>query len=79
MNISRALGPALGGADRSSRLGIAAPFWINAICNLAVIGALLWWRAAKRAGTLLPAERFGQRHARPACAMPGTTRICARR
>jgi predicted MFS family arabinose efflux permease len=57
VNISRALGPALGGAIIVV-LGIAAPFWLNAVCNLAVIGALLWWRSAKRPSTLLPAETF---------------------
>jgi MFS family permease len=59
VNISRALGPALGGVTIAG-LGIAAPFWINAISNLGVVGALLWWRESKRASTLLPAERFGQ-------------------
>ena len=36
---------------------------------------------ARRKGRrrLLPAERFGARHARPGCATPGTTGICARR
>ena len=40
VNISRALGPALGGVIIGV-LGIAAPFWINAISNLAVIGGAL--------------------------------------
>src|SRR6202007_1348727 len=43
VNISRAIGPALGGVAIGA-VGIAAPFWINAFSNLAVIGALLWWR-----------------------------------
>ncbi len=59
VNISRALGPALGGATISG-FGIVAPFWINAISNLSIVGALLWWRQARGPGTLLPAERFGQ-------------------
>ena len=59
VNISRALGPALGGVIIFA-LGIAAPFWVNAICNVAVIVALLWWRRAAKPGTLLPAESFGQ-------------------
>ena len=59
VNISRALGPALGGITIAA-LGIAAPFWVNAISNLGIVGALLWWRERKGAGTLLPAERFGQ-------------------
>src|SRR5216684_3706443 len=41
VNISRAIGPALGGVVIGG-LGIAAPFWINALSNFAVIGALLW-------------------------------------
>jgi MFS family permease len=57
MNISRALGPALGGVTISV-YGIVAPFWINAASNLAIVGALLWWRPAARPGKL-PSERFG--------------------
>jgi predicted MFS family arabinose efflux permease/quinol monooxygenase YgiN len=69
VNISRALGPALGGAVTVAA-GIAAPFWINAASNLATVGALVWWRAPPRTGSGLPAERFasairiGVRHAR---------------
>jgi MFS family permease len=59
VNISRALGPALGGAMISA-FGIVAPFWANAISNLGSVGALLWWRAARRRSSLLPAEHFGQ-------------------
>jgi MFS family permease len=57
VNISRALGPALGGAAIAS-LGIVSPFWINGASNLGVIGALLWWKPAKATHTSLPAERF---------------------
>jgi MFS family permease len=69
VNISRALGPALGGIITTS-FGIAAPFWINAFSNLGSIGALAWWRAPARRSSQLPAERFagairtGIRHAR---------------
>jgi MFS family permease len=59
VNISRALGPALGGLLIAA-YGIVAPFWINAASNLAVVGSLLWWRPPQKPGTLLPAERFGQ-------------------
>jgi predicted MFS family arabinose efflux permease len=59
VNISRALGPALGGVTISA-YGIVAPFWINAISNLGIVFSLLWWRPPTRGGTLLPAERFGQ-------------------
>jgi predicted MFS family arabinose efflux permease len=68
-NISRAIGPALGGA-LTAAFGIAAPFWVNAASNLGINGALLWWRPERRAGGHLPAERFvhairtGLRHAR---------------
>src|SRR6202167_5571852 len=59
VNISRAIGPALGGVTIAG-FGIVAPFWINAISNLGIVGALLWWREAKRSKTRLPAEPFGQ-------------------
>ena len=77
VNISRAIGPALGGLTISA-YGIATPFWINAASNLGIVASLLWWRPRRRAGTLLPAERFGQA-SWPACATPGTTGTCARR
>ncbi|MBH5397192.1 MFS transporter [Bradyrhizobium sp. CNPSo 4010] len=69
VNISRAIGPALGGVVIGV-LGIAAPFWINALSNFAVIGALLWWRPPTPQGNRLPPERLtgalviGFRHAR---------------
>ncbi|WP_375787032.1 MFS transporter [Bradyrhizobium sp. Pha-3] len=69
VNISRAIGPALGGVIIGG-LGIAAPFWINAISNFAVIGALLWWHTPSSKGSGLPPERLisalviGFRHAR---------------
>src|ERR1700728_522335 len=69
INISRAVGPALAGSIIGVA-GIAAPFWVNALSNLAVIGALLWWRAPLKGASSLPAERFasamraGFRHAR---------------
>ena len=46
VNISRAIGPALGGVTIAA-IGIAAPFWINAISNLGIVGALLWWRRTR--------------------------------
>jgi MFS family permease len=69
INISRAVGPALGGVI-SAALGIAAPFWINAFSNLGVIGALKWWRPPLGQTRTVPAERFasairvGLRHTR---------------
>lgn len=53
INISRAIGPALGG------LIIAAPFWFDATSNMAVVAALLWWRSPPRPPSHLPAERLG--------------------
>jgi MFS family permease/quinol monooxygenase YgiN len=58
VNISRAVGPALGGAIAAG-IGIAAPFWINAISNLGIIGALVWWRSPREGARQLPAERLG--------------------
>jgi predicted MFS family arabinose efflux permease len=58
VNVSRALGPALSGVIIAAS-GIVAPFWINAISNLGIVGALAWWRQPKASGSLLPAERFG--------------------
>lgn len=69
INISRAIGPALGGVVIGA-MGIAAPFWINALSNLAVIGALVWWRPSSERVATLPPERLvgaiviGLRHAR---------------
>jgi MFS family permease len=68
-NISRAVGPALGGVITAA-FGIAAPFWINAFSNLGVIGALKWWRPPAGRTRTVPVERFasairvGIRHAR---------------
>jgi predicted MFS family arabinose efflux permease len=58
-NVSRALGPALGGATTAA-FGIAAPFWINAISNLGVVGGLMWWRSPQKGAGHLPTERFGR-------------------
>jgi MFS family permease len=57
VNVSRAVGPALGGVI-VAQIGIAAPFWFNAISNLGVIGALLWWHPPQRGSQQLPVERF---------------------
>jgi predicted MFS family arabinose efflux permease len=59
VNISRALGPALGGAAISA-FSIVTPFWLNAVANLGIVAALLWWREARGPRTLLPAEHFGK-------------------
>lgn len=68
-NVSRVVGPALSGLI-IARMGLAAPFWLNAISYLGVIGALIWWHAPGSRDRHLPAERFGAairiglRHAR---------------
>jgi MFS family permease len=67
MNVSRAIGPALAGLLVAA-VGISSPFWINALSNLAVIGALLAWQSRQPVAAQ-PAERFagairlGLRHA----------------
>jgi MFS family permease len=69
VNVSRAVGPALGGLAVSA-LGIAAPFWIDAFSNAGVIAGLLGWRPPAKERARLPPERFGSavraglRHAR---------------
>lgn len=57
INVSRAIGPAIGGVVIVS-IGIAWPFLINAVTFLAVIGAVLWWKAPRGREKPLPAERF---------------------
>lgn len=69
INISRAVGPALAGLIIGA-IGLAAPFWLNALSTLSVIAVLMWWRPADSAEHRLPAEHFrsalkvGWRHAR---------------
>ena len=57
VNISRAIGPALGGV-LTAAAHIAVPFWVNAVSNLGTIAALQWWRPRPQATRRLPAERF---------------------
>jgi MFS family permease len=56
-NISRAIGPALAGLVITA-LGMAAPYLLNAMSNVAIIGALVWWGRAVRPARTLPAEHF---------------------
>jgi MFS family permease len=69
VNVSRAVGPALGGLVVSA-FGIAAPFWIDAFANAGVIAGLLGWHPPAKERARLPPERFGSavraglRHAR---------------
>src|SRR5437660_1125853 len=67
-NISRAVGPALGGA-LVGPFRIAAPFVVNAVSNFGVIGALIWWRPPRHTSSLPPerlwsAMQTGVRYAR---------------
>lgn len=57
INISRAVGPALGGVI-TAMAGVSAPFWINAVSNIGTIGALHWWKSPARASASLPSERL---------------------
>ena len=69
INISRAVGPAIGGLLVSA-FGYGPPFWIDAFSNVGVLGALVWWKSPPRAKSTLPPEPFvsamvvGLRHAR---------------
>jgi MFS family permease len=56
-NISRAIGPALGGVA-TAELSIAAPIWASCAAGFVVLAALLWWRPPRRAPEALPAERL---------------------
>jgi MFS family permease len=68
-NLSRAVGPALGGLV-IAWVGVSAPYWIYTLSNVFVVAALLWWRPPRRMTSSLPAERLtsairtGVRHAR---------------
>jgi predicted MFS family arabinose efflux permease len=57
MNISRSIGPALGGALIVA-FGMAWPFFFNALSFLAVIAALLWWRPMPDPPRAQPAVTF---------------------
>ena len=69
INISRAVGPALGGVILAN-FGLAVPFWVNAVSYLGMVGVLLRWRPPQRGRRHLPVEQFGSairtgfRHAR---------------
>jgi MFS family permease len=79
VNISRAIGPALGGLMVAA-LSIAATYFANALSFLVVITALLWWRRTAPAPegpreTLPGAMRAGVRFALHA---PGLRRVLLR-
>ena len=83
INVSRALGPALGGAVIAG-IGLAYPFLINGVTFLAVIGALWWWKpapdtpSARARETVRGAMKLGLRHAGRNVALRATlVRACA--
>ena len=57
VNISRVIGPALAGVIILA-LGVAAPFWLDAVSNLGVIAVIFWWRPPARSANALPSERL---------------------
>jgi predicted MFS family arabinose efflux permease len=59
VNLSRAVGPAIGGAVLAS-LGAAWPFLLNAMSFAGVIGALLWWRPPPAPERRLPPEGLAE-------------------
>ena len=56
-NVSRAIGPVLGGLAIAT-FSIAVPFWCFCVGSAVLVAALLWWRAPRRAKESLPAERL---------------------
>ncbi len=56
-NVSRAIGPAIAGLGIAT-FSIGLPFWCFCAGNIAVLIALLWWRAPRRTRETLPAERL---------------------
>ncbi len=67
-NLSRTVGPALGGFAIVN-FGMSTPFWAFVAANFGVIAALFWLRAPEKEPASLPAERLnsavrvGLRHA----------------
>lgn len=58
INVSRAIGPALAGFLIVA-VSLAAPFALNALSFVGIIGALLWWHPPAGKESLLPPERVG--------------------
>ena len=56
-NVARAIGPAIAGYA-IAKLSIDVPFWCCCLGNLALLAALIWWRAPRRPKETLPAERL---------------------
>ncbi|MGD9340373.1 MAG: MFS transporter [Chromatiales bacterium] len=58
LNISRAIGPALAGFLITT-VGLAAPFALNALTHVLIIGALLLWKRPEAPSRRLPPEPIG--------------------
>lgn len=76
LNLSRAIGPALAGL-LIARVGLAAPFALNAVSYLVILAALFVWRPAPAPpppghGTILGDMRTGLRHVRHNAPMRAT-------
>ena len=56
-NLARAIGPVIAGFA-IARFGVDFPFWCCCAGNLALVAALIWWRAPRRPKETLPAERL---------------------
>jgi predicted MFS family arabinose efflux permease len=56
-NVSRAIGPSLGGLAISA-VSTKLPFWVYVVTNGGLLATLLWWRAPRKAPETLPAERL---------------------
>ena len=70
-SVSRAIGPALGGLAIAA-FTIAVPFWCYCAGNLAIVAAVLWWRAPRRVKETLPASDSPAPWS-PGCAMSAIT------
>ncbi|WP_286938291.1 MFS transporter [Achromobacter sp. UBA4530] len=57
INVSRAIGPALAGVLITS-LGVAIPFFVNAVSFIVVVAALIWWKPPAAAEKRLPREQL---------------------
>ena len=57
INVSRAIGPALAGIIITS-LGVAIPFFVNALSFIVVVAALFWWKPPVAADKRLPREQL---------------------
>lgn len=59
VNISRAIGPAFAGLLIVS-LGLTAPFILNAVSVIGIVGALIWWKPPVAPAPRLPREHLAE-------------------